>query len=396
MNHETSYGPIWKLHGIHPIMSADRLVEYFNPLRIVAGLIVALAIISNPGQLAYAFQDDVPEFEPVAGGVDREERLQAGSLHEAFFSNSRGLVSGDVLIRQVDELGSTVTASAEGGELKLLEAEKELLVSETTFYRLRFDKSKGVYLFVRSLARDGLLLGEGGVEEAKADANELKLGAFVVEVGGKCITKHGGTPAGEAMAVDDDQALQRTFRDFKVPSINAAGIVTFGSTLPDAQMESVVARLASGDTICRIEDAGQGKARIFRDEKMSGGVHARDCVVFDKKELVPDSRAIFFRSPSGQWVFVSKEMYRWIDVAGMKVPVSIIRDYQGQKAVNGVDWIGRGVMRFEFHWFSVNEELGAAAFDAAILSDETAVIRLVDPVASNATRLLPVSTPPAG
>jgi|GEM_PF-4276754 len=340
-------------------------------------------------------QDDVPDFVAIPDSISREERLRAGSLYEAFFANYQGMETGDVLIRQLDDLGSTIIADAENGEGKLTKSDQELTFAQAVFYRFRFDRTKGRYLFVRASSKDAFLITENGIREIGGSQDELKFGAFTVELGGKCFTKLGSFPSGEAAGFSDSKGLEQLFRDFKVPSLNAAGIVTFGSALTLTQIESAVARCASGDTISRIEPEGvSGRIKICWDEKMPGGrVPARSTVVFDQTRIVPDSRSIYLQAPSGQWVFVSKEDYSWNELSGMYIPASINRKYQGQKEIDGKSWIGNGNLRFDFHWFSVNENMEESDFDPALIADETTCIRLADPLASKAETLLPKRVP---
>lgn len=372
------------IHSHH--CSVDRLRRI---LRRFGEFVLAWFLVSgNLAALGMA-QEETPDFIANPDAISREDRIRAGSLYEAFFANHQGLESGDVLIRQMDDIGATIVVDEEDGKTSFLRSDRELKSSEVVFYRFRFDRQKGRFLFVRAMSGDAFFISEAGLEDAPRLKDEIRFGAFVAERGGKCYTRIGDFPAGEAGGFDDQKGLELLFRNFKVPSLNASGIVTFGWPISEAQIEASVARLASGDTISRIESIDAGRTRITRDEKMSGGVPARTIAVYDLVRLVPASRSIYLQAPSGQWVFSSKEEYRWSEIGGMSIPASITRKYQGQKELNGTVWIGDGLMRFDFHWFSVNEEMRGTDFDPAIIRDHTTCIRMADPAASKADSLLP-------
>jgi hypothetical protein len=251
-------------------------------------------------------------------GLTRESKKELGSFFDAYFSNSKAITTGDILI-------SINVSSDTFGELdpdQHRELTHHATFEKTTRHRVLFDFPKGRILHVS--ATDNKTTFFPKTEATGGDLpDEISKEMHGLVIDGKIATLR----YFPNMSVSSDKfELDALLKKTGVPHFIGVGVSPFGRWFSGKEFDDLVSAYSSGDHLLRMEKNGDNIVLVMAIRR-EPDFELEAQVEIDASSYVVLRHSTYgteFRD--GQSVArapISEEQIKWNDMSGVFVPVSI-------------------------------------------------------------------------
>jgi|GEM_PF-4243482 len=315
--------------------------------------------------------------------VTDQASIESSELIEACLVTMEAIDKGDLLAKEVIRYDTVnLVRPNEVAEAYI----------ETIFHRFVFDRTAQRYLYVRNLVRktEHIPLDDAGVVIPPTTYFETRgivinqQGIFVREFPGQAVKlRNGLTP--------DEVFWEHRVLDFRV-----AGFANmrnsplyqnrnayYSQVISSVSSVSKIVRNASNtEILLEFPMAGRGTSDIRQTTRF-----VIDPNRFVLKELAKDAMNHDSLVPTRHRI--ARDTIEWTELDGNPVPDKVVKRSPMSKKVGDRKVAVMIETEYDFHWFSVNQEIESARFDEEVLTGNiNELVRLADPKLTGALTLI--------
>lgn len=375
------------------VMSSDHVIQWVRLATwYFAGLCVVPGFFWGVGRLdaqTLASGADLLGQSSGAEGVDEAADREGEKLLEAVYFHHLAWQSGDFLVR---ERSSFDSVNRIDGTIDL----EGIVENRTAWYRVVFDYRRNLYCALVREESTELDLSKqkenfpsdrviGSRWGACVDGEETLFSRIFP---GKCDR----LPKGIWQIPGKDLAESARFPDFR--GVVMASIAQPGNAGIQMTEQLVKAKADRWRVIrSRMLKAGEKEFTFAMLPSQHSVDWLRDLWVFDLDRSVPIRRQFFAEYEGGagpRTKAQEKEItFAWIEMHGVQLLQKYHRYCESDEhRIGFVTHQGSLSREYDFHWFSINQELDATCFDGSWLKDLDSFEARLDPVRAKATSLI--------
>lgn len=306
---------------------------------------------------------------------------QICSIFESPKANCLSWRKGDVLIRK--QLSLDTTNFPDSGSIKGL---KGRLEKTETMSRIIFDYDNGIFLHInvtvgsKQVFDDDLPTDPQVISQLTGwmcTGNQGMVASYNTEGGNRLRWNRSQFPE------DQDVFLNM----IKMPDYR--GFWLHGKPVLHGRSHGSAVRASGRDFHSHSIDGEQMKIRYEKEPKEGEAEFGTPVtlVVFDLESLMPTKFNHFNRRANDSPVQGPTFDIRWKAIGDVYVPTKACsRTY---RMISAKKEHGPQYDEYQFHWFSLNEDIDTSILDIELFNDREKMVKLVDPILTGADSLLP-------